>query len=79
MIYLIFDAYETAYIANATISLNMRLTGNITQQWAEIRQRNDGKYVLLQPASEHMTYVTGYTDTEEYQEDWFNSFTTDEV
>lgn len=71
MTYLIFNEYEQAYIANATISLNMRLSGNITVQWGEIRQRLDGKFILLQPEERFMDYVTGYTDSQQYSENWF--------
>jgi hypothetical protein len=72
MNYLVFDTYQDAYVANATISMNMRLSGNVTQQWSDIRQRLDGKFVLLEPESlMHMQYVQNYIDIQEYSEEWF--------
>ena len=69
MTYLVFDTYNDAYVANAIISLNMRLNGNITTQWAEIKERLDGKFVIEKPNG-YMDYVTGYTE-EEYSSEWF--------
>ncbi|WP_353853124.1 hypothetical protein [Dehalobacter restrictus] len=46
---LVFNDYQSAYIANAVISLNMRLCGDITMQWAEIQEREDGKFVIPKP------------------------------
>lgn len=73
MLNLVFNSYLDAYIANAIISLNMRLSGNITAEWGLIRERVDGKYVLPCPDQQYMTYVSGYIDIQEYQDDWFPS------
>lgn len=69
--YLVFENYQSAYVANAIISLNMRLSGNTTVQWSEVQERIDGKFVILKPDEKDMNYVVGYTE-EEYQESWFN-------
>jgi hypothetical protein len=58
---LVFDTYQAAYIANAVISLNMRLSGNLTQQFATAQERTDGKFVLPVPEVRYMEFVTGYT------------------
>jgi hypothetical protein len=71
MTYLIFSDFQSAYIAKAVITLNMRLSGNVTKEWADIRERTTGDFALLYPEEEHMNYVVGYTDTQEYSEDWF--------
>lgn len=70
--YLVFDTYEKVYIANAIISLNMRLTGNITIQYETPQQRlTDSKYVIQKPDNvDYMQYVSGYVE-EEYSSDWF--------
>ncbi len=51
--YLIFNTFNDAYIANAIISMNMRLAGNVTTQWAEIRGTTEGAYSL--PLGEEQT------------------------
>jgi hypothetical protein len=70
MMYLVFEDYKSAYIANAIISLNMRLSGYATVQWAEIQERADSKFVILKPDAIFMDFIDGYTE-EEYQESWF--------
>lgn len=60
---LIFNDYQSAYIANAVISLNMRLGGDITVKWAEIQQREDGKHMIPKPDIEFMDNVpNGYVE-----------------
>lgn len=58
-------------MANAIISLNMRLSGNATIQWSEIQERTDGKFVIVKPDENDMGYVVGYTE-EEYSDSWFS-------
>jgi hypothetical protein len=59
---LIFNTYQEAYTANAVISTNMRLSGSITQQWAEPQEREDGKWEIPKPDEQYMQFVTGYTE-----------------
>ena len=69
---LVCNDYETAYILNAVISLNMRLSGKITVQWGGIKRRDDGKYLL--PLSAKMENTSSLIDrftVEEYKDDWF--------
>ena len=66
--YLVFDSHDEAYIANAVISLNMRLSGNLTVQWAEILEREDGKFLIPKPDECVMGCVSGYAEeTEEVE------------
>jgi hypothetical protein len=79
--YLIFDTFESAYVANATVSMNMKLAGAVTVQWADIQETLEGqfalplaegetevvyvdagKYALLKPDEQYMTYVSGYVE-----------------
>jgi hypothetical protein len=73
-LYLVFANYEQAFICNAIISQNMRLAGSVTQQWSEIRQRLDNKYIIPKPpcetVCEYIDIVDGYTK-EEYSNSWF--------
>ena len=74
-IWLVFDIKDQAEIANAVISYNMRLAGSITQKWAEIRQRLDGKYVIPKPPvamMKRVDIIDGYVE-EEYDPSWFES------
>jgi len=57
--YLIFDSYVDAFTANALISMQMRLSGNQTIQWADIQETAEGEYIL--PLVEGKTEVV-YVD-----------------
>lgn len=76
MTYLIFETYQDAYVANAVITLNMRLGGGVSVQWAEPQQRQDGKWILQKPEQRFMNFVStigqyaGVTE-EEYNDNWF--------
>ena len=70
--HLVFNTHGEAYVANAIITLNMRLAGNVTVQWSEVRERLDGKFVIPKPEESVMQYVTGFTE-EEYSAEWFES------
>jgi hypothetical protein len=53
--YLIFDMFSEAFTANAIISMNMRLAGNVTVQWADIKETTEGQFAL--PLAEGETEV----------------------
>lgn len=56
--YLIFDTFADAFAANAIISMNMRLAGAVTVQWADIQETQDGQFVLpLLEGETEVTYV----------------------
>jgi hypothetical protein len=57
--YLIFDSYVDAFTANALISMQMRLSGNQTIQWADIQETAEGQFAL--PLAEGETEVV-YVD-----------------
>jgi hypothetical protein len=81
MKFLVFATYRSAYSANAIISLNMRLSGDCTVQYANVRERSDGKFVIPAPVTigedgnevmdaALMEYVANYS-VEEYNSAWF--------
>jgi hypothetical protein len=53
--YLIFDTFGEAFTANAIISMNMRLAGAVTVQWADIQETAEGQFSL--PLAEGETEV----------------------
>lgn len=58
MSYLVFDDERVAFIANAVISQNMRLSGDKTQQWDDIKPTKEGKFALLKPDKvEYLEYL----------------------
>ncbi|MHB8124634.1 MAG: hypothetical protein ACYDEJ_03155 [Desulfitobacteriaceae bacterium] len=84
--YLVFNTNSEAYVANAIISMNMRLSGNATNQWADIQETAEGQFVLpmeegqtevvyaeagkfalLKPDEQHMSYVSGYVEAEKVE------------
>jgi len=66
MTYLVFKDFPSAYVVNAIISQNMRLSGDVTVQWDQVRETTDGKFVLTKPIDDrHMNYVSEYTETED--------------
>lgn len=62
--FLVFNTYNQAYIANAIISQNMRLSRSITMAWAEISETTDGKFYIPKPNERFMDMVTEYTKME---------------
>lgn len=74
MKYLVYDSYEEAYVADAIITLNMRLGGGTTQEWSKpMKRKKDNKYVVKKPNKVKDLECVQPTVEENYSTDWFGS------
>jgi len=65
--FLLFNTYNQAFVANAVISLNMRLSGSVTIGWAEIGETADGKFYIPKPEEKFLNMVEGYEEVEKVE------------